>query len=190
MWKFPYKAEIAINAVLFFCNKAKETNLSLSFMQIAKLIFYADKFHLKKYGRPITGDTYIKMEHGPNPSAIYDYLKEVRARKDQRNSFFQVILEKSGHSNNPIPFVSPLRKADRKVFSESDLEILDMVFSRYGTKSAKELRDLSHKEKAWKNADIEMCYEDFLDAEDTAIKKYLQETQEDWARLDSALKTA
>ncbi len=184
MWKFPYKPEIAINAVLFLCQKAKENGEVLSFMQIAKLLFFADKRHLKKYGRPIIGDAYIKMDHGPNPSAVYDYLKDVRARGEEGDEFIYV-ESKANPPHAAKPFVHPKKEADCKVFSGSDLEILVEVFDLYGRKSAAELRRVSHQERAWTDADMEMAYEDFLDPDDEKMRNYIQESQDDWAGMDS-----
>ncbi|MFQ5451327.1 MAG: Panacea domain-containing protein [Nitrospinaceae bacterium] len=178
---------MAVNSLLYLCQKAKENGQKFSFMQIAKLLFYADKLHLKRYGRPITGDTYIKMDHGPNPSAVYDYLKDVRTRLDLRDEFIKVELEPNP-PHAPKPFIIPLREADLGVFSDSDREVLEEVFSQYGAKTAKQLRDLSHHEKAWQEAELEMAYEDFLDPEDEAMANYIQETQDAWAGLESLQK--
>ncbi len=40
-----------------------------------KLLFLADKRHLVKYGRTITGDRYSALEWGPIPSSIRDDLR-------------------------------------------------------------------------------------------------------------------
>lgn len=182
MWKFPFNPEIAVNAMLYLCNKAQEKGVEYSFMQIAKLLFYCDKYHLKRYGRPITGDTYMSMEHGPNPSAIYAYLKNVRRQPGQKDALIRVELREN-LPHNPAPYVIPLKIYDESVFSESDLEILAEVFAGLGGKSARDLRDMSHKEKAWKKADFEMDYEDFLDDEDQTIKDYINETESDWEKI-------
>ena len=188
MWQFPYKPEVAVNALLYLCQKAGESGRKLSFMQIAKLLFYSDKLHLKRYGRPITGDTYIKMEHGPNPSSIYDYLKDVRSRPGLADEFIRVELEPNT-PHAPIPYIQPLQEADWGVFSDSDREVLDEIFAQYGDKTGTQLRDLSHGEKAWKEAEMEMAYEDFLDSEDEPMARYIQETQEAWAGLESFQKS-
>ena len=44
--------------------------LDLTRGKIAKLLFFADKRHLVQYGRPITGDWYAALQHGPLPSNI------------------------------------------------------------------------------------------------------------------------
>jgi hypothetical protein len=53
-------------------------------MKALKLIFLADRYHLCRYGRLITNDSYVAMKHGPVPSATRDivesndYLDEYR----------------------------------------------------------------------------------------------------------------
>jgi len=184
MWLFPYKPEVAVNALLYLCHKAEEAGRRLSFMQVAKLLFYADKMHLRQYGRPITGDTYIKMEHGPTPSSVYDYLKDIRSRHSLKDEFIQVNLEPNP-PHAPTPYISSLREPDKNVFSESDLEILEEVYSQYGGLTAKQLRDQSHREKAWQEAEMEMAYEDFLDLEeDEKMRQHIQESQEAWDGLE------
>jgi len=187
MWEFPYKPDIAINSLLFLCNRAKEKERILSFMQVVKLLFYCDKIHLKKYGRPITGDNYIAMRDGPNPSSIYDYLKSVRFRPGRKDHHIQVELQPNPPYSD-IPNVIPLRQYDPNVFSETDKEVLEEVFSLHGHKSAKELRDMSHKEKAWEAAEFEMKYEDFLDDNDNEMRNYIEEIQSDWKKLNHLVK--
>ncbi|WP_409530306.1 Panacea domain-containing protein [Shinella sp.] len=41
-----------------------------------KTLYYADRAHLQRYGRPITGDRYIAMENGPVPSYAYNAVKQ------------------------------------------------------------------------------------------------------------------
>src|SRR5262245_62889630 len=43
---------------------------------IGKIFYFADKAHFLDWGRPISGDRYVAMEHGPVPSNIYDLLME------------------------------------------------------------------------------------------------------------------
>lgn len=41
---------------------------------LMKIIFAADKYHLNKYGRSVTGDYYINMEYGTVPSNIKNII--------------------------------------------------------------------------------------------------------------------
>ncbi|NCC05824.1 MAG: DUF4065 domain-containing protein [Proteobacteria bacterium] len=40
-----------------------------------KGLYNSDKAHLHKYGRPVTGDIYVKMSYGPVPSLVCDTLR-------------------------------------------------------------------------------------------------------------------
>ena len=104
--------------------------------------------HLERYGRLISGDSYVAMKHGPVPSGTYDIMKAVRgdgtcAVEDEAQEAFTV----DGRHD-----VIPRREANEALFSESDLECLREAITRYGSLSFKALTDLSH-DAAWDSAD-------------------------------------
>ena len=41
---------------------------------VIKCAFFADKYHLNKYGRPIAGDNYIADTYGPLGRSVYRIL--------------------------------------------------------------------------------------------------------------------
>jgi len=43
-------------------------------MALLKLAFFADRYHLRNYARPISGDIYYAMKLGPVPSALKDII--------------------------------------------------------------------------------------------------------------------
>ncbi len=69
--RFRFNAKKAVEVILWFA----ERRPGISFHTLLKLLFYADKRHLNRYGRPITGDDYIAMQYGPVASTTYDMLK-------------------------------------------------------------------------------------------------------------------
>lgn len=113
---------------------------------IAKIFFYADKEHLADWGRSICGDFYVAMENGPVPSNIYNLVKREAFIDDD------VIAE----------FDTRIRKEDRHLFSatefnrvllsKSDMEYLKKAESVYGHMTYGALRDLVHRERAWREA--------------------------------------
>ncbi|HEX5482610.1 MAG TPA: Panacea domain-containing protein [Terriglobia bacterium] len=121
-------------------------------MTICKQLYFADKEHLVKFGRPITGDTYYRLEHGQIPTRGLDMMRQKSS--PQANALFEKYVSVIGNS------VHPKRPADKKVFSKSDLEILDWVVENYGSKTAAELRRLTHKEPTYSEA-TEGCPIDF-----------------------------
>lgn len=142
-----------IEAILFFAEKEKEFNKTeIDLIKIHKYFYFSEKEHLKKYLRPIFGDTYIAMPEGPVPSLVYDILKWLRAGK---NPFLQGVLEvvaKNATSSLKVYdgyLVAPLRKPDLKKFSKSEIEVMEKVFEEYHSYSSKGLSKLSHQEPAW-----------------------------------------
>src|SRR5437867_2465440 len=47
----------------------------MHYLELIKLLYYADRESLDLYGRPITGDRYVNMKHGPVLSSVYDLVK-------------------------------------------------------------------------------------------------------------------
>ena len=87
-----------------------------------KTLFYVDKAHLQKYGRPVTGDIYVKMSYGPVPSLAYDMLKEnENLPADVLDAVRNALeIERCGKNQQ----VSAKRSADLGYFSGTDLECL------------------------------------------------------------------
>jgi uncharacterized phage-associated protein len=113
-------------------------------LKLCKLLFFADKEHLVRYGRPITGDHYYKLEHGPIPSRGLDLLNRQGSPADV------ALLEKYVAVIGVT--IHPKRAPEKKVFSKSDLEVLEAVSNKYGQLTASRLRSMSHSERAWLEA--------------------------------------
>ncbi len=123
----------AIEAVVYLANRIDDPTK----MKIFKLLYFADKLHMSRYGRFIIGDYYAAMKHGPVPSATYNIVKEVEAGR-----------ENSAFSLPDARRISAKRKADLREFSETDIECLEETLRIYGRASATQLRKLSHSD-AW-----------------------------------------
>lgn len=151
--------------------------------KIAKLLYFADKDHLNRYARPILGDRYIAMEHGPVPSFIYDALKKDKGFLDPDICF--EIDEAIGLSDRNPATVCAKREPRESLISKTDFESLRNVLARYGPLSFQELRDLGHKERAWIEAaaNQEMDYELMVDESTPDRDDLLEEIREKAMRL-------
>lgn len=69
---FEFKPKKFASSVAYLVN-AKP---GLTKEQICTLLFLADKAHLLRYGRTITGDRYHALEQGPIPTKGLDALTE------------------------------------------------------------------------------------------------------------------
>jgi len=132
--RFTINKEKAIEALIWIIQKG-EANV----YNAMKILFAADKYHLNRYGRPVTGDRYVAMRFGTVPSWIYDATKDPKpgggfVRKD-------TALKRE-----------PRRTFDRRWFSESDMEALEHGFKEYAGKDFQTVLLKNHREKAWRRA--------------------------------------
>lgn len=112
---------------------------------ISKVLFYADKRHLNLYARPVLGDDYICMQHGPVPSGVRDLLTENAWLSPDLIDKVAEALEIEGRHRN----LRAKREPDLSLFSETDIECLEWSLREYGDKPFSKLRDLTHKETCY-----------------------------------------
>jgi len=133
--------EKTIHSALYIAEKIEERD----FHRFFKILYFADREHLSKYGRPITGDTYIKMEYGPVPTNLYNIFLSVknnkRFQKKDMKEYFTVL---DYHVNAE-------KKANLDFLSKTDVAELNKSIALYGTASFNELSSISHG-IAWKLA--------------------------------------
>jgi uncharacterized phage-associated protein len=136
--EFTFDKGKAIAAILYVAPRIDDP----TFLRICKLLYFADKTSLEKYGRFIAGDTYFAMEHGPVPAHTYNLMRE--AAHSEGLGF----TTDGGHQ------VVPLADPDLGELSESDIECLDTIIDLYGRAPVWKLRQDSHDfayDDAWEN---------------------------------------
>lgn len=168
----PYKA---LEAIVYLATKQP----NIDHYHVVKTIFYADKYHLNKYGRPVIGDVYKKMPAGPVPSLVLDIINFNSLMLDQE------IISRSLQSFTVVQedkrkLIASKRDADLSEFSETDIECLDQAFAFCKDKTFDALCKITHKEKAWKNATekSDLDYALFLDDANPNKDDILQDLEE------------
>jgi uncharacterized phage-associated protein len=148
--------EILLADIEFKCNPEKTTQTlnyyaikaggKINKLRALKLIYFADKYHLRKYGRLVTNDNYFAMEHGPVPSAAkdiaesnFDYSCDIPEEYCTR----YIVPDEDFSFRSVFP-------VDESVFSESDLEALNFAWDHFGRYNRWELRDLTHNYIEWR----------------------------------------
>ena len=131
---FTFDQRKAIEAIIYLCDKIDDPDR----LGICKLLYFADKRSLEKYGRFIFGDDYSAMKVGPVPSRAYDLMKAA----DETMEY--------GFVSHGYLIVA-LRKAELDWLSESDKECLDQIINMYGKVPNRKRVDDSHDD-AWKAA--------------------------------------
>lgn len=137
MITFDFKPDKFLNAVALLGSRCSHATRK----KICKLLYFADKEHLLRYGTTITGDTYYRLPLGPIPTRGLDLLRGKGSPSSLaiRHQYFDV------HGWN----VRVKREPDPKIFSKSEIRTLEDICARYGHLSADYLERLSHKEPTW-----------------------------------------
>ena len=118
---------------------------------VGKIFFFADREHLLDWGRPISGDRYVAMEHGPVPSAIRDLLKISSEGPDEiaDELFAKVEIVNEG---NKLKIFSKEREPEFLHLSKTDKDYLLAALDAWGDKSFTYIKNASHNDKAYEDA--------------------------------------
>lgn len=123
---------------------AHKSGGKISKLKALKLIFFADRFHLRKYGRPVTECEYFAMEHGPVASEAKNIAEESSHLAPAARHYAREFVRRKGQYD-----VVAVGKTDSTVLSESDLEALEFAWRYFGKFTKFELRDITHHYPEW-----------------------------------------
>ena len=162
-----------LKAMLLFFGKYTNSRL-LGKTKLMKLFYFVDFGHLKKYGTPITYDTYIHLEHGPIPSAIKNLVDT--ATDDVDNSALAGTISIGTSNGSYLQRIIPARdfnESDKRYFSETELEIMHDVCDRFKEKNTREIEDAAHNESPWKKRSLleKIDYELAINDSDCLVEK-------------------
>ncbi len=118
--------------------------------KLNKLLFYADFVNFYLLGRSITGSRYVHLPYGPVPDAYEETLETL-------NHYGVIEMSKLGSAD--LVGAGDSRAAE--LLTEPEQQAVDWVLATYGTMSAGEISEVSHKEKAYRNTRMgeEIAYE-------------------------------
>ena len=153
-----YSIEKVANAIILALDLGVE---NLGKTKLMKLLFFADKEHLRRYGRPIFFDTYFKEKMGPVPSITYNIISSYNdLEKDDFKEEVQELLKWVEIREEDIGYPRPMitfkkkREFEEELFSRSELKVLKEVFLRFKNVTAEEISELSHKLPEYQRADM------------------------------------
>jgi uncharacterized phage-associated protein len=141
---------------------------SINKMKALKPVYFADRYHLRRYGRPIIGDEYLAMNYGPVPSGTKDLAEMSEFLGEEEASYGRAFLRPLDRymfgSEQPV---------EERVFSASDREALEWAWRRFGDQEEFTLAALTHRDPEWKRHEEQLAaklvsraamnYRDFLD---------------------------
>lgn len=139
-------------------------------MYLLKIIFFADRYHMRNYGITATGDSYYGMKRGPVASSTFDILQS-RLPNNANSAEFQYIndVETTGE------YTVSIKPQSDDELSPSVKEALDFSLGVFGSFSQFELSDITHIYPEWKNRKdslntnnkrFDISFEDFFEDPD------------------------
>jgi len=117
---------IALWFIFMNCKNRLETNIMTN-MKIQKLLYYAQVYHLIKNSKKLFNEDILAWEHGPVIREVYDQYRKFKDREIIVKDFSDINIDKQTEN------------------------LLMEVYSKYNGFTAVQLRNLTHKEKPWKN---------------------------------------
>lgn len=150
---------------------ARKKDGQINKMKAIKLIYFADRYHIRKYGRPVIGDQYWAMKLGPVASHTLDTAELNSGLEKDCLQYAKTFIS---HPKGDVKMLNIISKdkVDLKVFSQTDIEALETAYKEFGDKDQFELADISHKYPEWlkhkkeievdKKRRVKMDYLDFF----------------------------
>ena len=128
-------------------------------------MFFADRYHLRKFGRPVSECAYYAMLHGPVASEAKHVAEDDDLLPAPARSYARKFLRKK-----PDYDFASIAPVDDSVLSVTDLEALEFAWRNFGRFNKYQLRDITHHYPEWKRHEralkdhkrIKMNYADFF----------------------------
>lgn len=146
---------------------ARQEGGSINKLKALKLVYFADRYHLRRYSRPIIGDEYLAMNYGPVPTGTKDLAEMTDFLGEGELSYGTAYLR-------PLDRYSYSSQApvESEVFSVSDREALAWSWKHFGNYDGFALAEMTHAYPEWLKHEpalksklasrVPMNYRDFL----------------------------
>jgi uncharacterized phage-associated protein len=132
-----FNARKAAQVAAFF---AQKEGGCVNVLKLTKLIYLADREHMKKYDFPIIGDELVSMPHGPVNSMTLNYIDGFVTDNKGWDEF---ITDRDNHcvglTNKKITI------DDLDELSEAEVATLQDVWKTFGGMGQFEIRDWTHQ---------------------------------------------
>jgi uncharacterized phage-associated protein len=161
-----------ITVINFIANKIP----NICKLKLMKVLYFADKEHLLRYGDFITDDNYKKLPYGPIHSFILNLV-------DNPEIFiFDAVNLRYFHDNididdKPNRNLKSKKNPDLMELSDSEIEVLDYICEKYEKFSPGEMIEITHRENFWEKKELNsfLSVEDIVDgAPEELIKDLLE----------------
>ena len=149
----------------------------LNRVKLIKLIWAADRYHIRNYGRLVSEDVYYAMAHGPVSSIALDIaqLTEWKFKPDEYE-----FLDKLFNSDKRYTWIEEGASIGEDYLSETDKEALKFAWKTFGGINEFYLADeISHQYPEWKKLEEKISNNPFTNREKINIEDFFENPEED-----------
>jgi len=125
-----------------------DKNHRMNKVKLVKLLWAADRYHLRKYGRTVTDTEYYAMPHGPVSSLALDVIDgdEVALYPEDINYIAGHITAPEENKNDIVLY----NETEVDYLSDTDKEALQFAWDAFGDKKPFDLADnITHEYPEW-----------------------------------------
>ena len=121
----------------------------IDFYHVFKILYFAEREHLAKWGHRMIADDFCALDYGPVPSQLYNAIKVLDNPNSNLASELQVSMKFAG-ADAPNVMIAK-EPADMDYISASEKEALDKSIMENASLTFKQLKEKSH-DIAWQEA--------------------------------------
>lgn len=126
-------------ADLFAAIMLRRLGGEVNYMKLMKLLYFAERFHLRRYMRPIAKDDLLAMKRGMVGSYWLNILRGIGESR-----FFTTNKEKF-----TVKLRNNVEIEENRVLSKSEIEALDFSLDNFGKYNENELVEIIHQYPEW-----------------------------------------
>jgi uncharacterized phage-associated protein len=124
----------------------KNSTHQINKLKAIKLVWAADRFHLRKYGHLVSGDEYFALKYGPVASQLKDIAEHDNYLPKSYIAYAKRFIKPTSVEKTAI---EAIQEADDNLLSQTDKEALDFAWEKFGSQTGFKLANLSHSYPEW-----------------------------------------
>ena len=136
MTPFGYNPRKSAQVAAYF---ALRSGGQVNILKLMKLIYLTEREYISRYDVPMLFDHLYSMRNGPVMSETLNFING----ESESTHWSEFVSDRENHEVGVVK--EALRIDDLDEFSDADIEILDMVWGKFGHLSKWDLVDYTHK---------------------------------------------
>ncbi len=123
--------------LILFIAQRSEGDKKFGATKLNKILFFADFYAYLFFGKPITGQEYHALEHGPAP-------RRVMPARDELRKSGAIAIRKQNVFGKEQERIFALADPDLDAFSAPEIQLVEAVIEQLKDMNARDSSDLSH----------------------------------------------